>query len=176
MSPKRIGLVGAVLSWVLGGILLLEARLGRAILPWDEPDATTETAALFILFLGFLVFFAGYFAALRQRVERLECRLQMGEAFHAAWDDPSDRAAWTLPEVSAGLQPVLLVIHHLGTGNGVGGWLFLDGKDLAARRLSSIAKVDLLRLDPELTEITDLPVGWKARRDAPGQPWKREQS
>jgi hypothetical protein len=98
MGAKRVCQVLAVLCWVLGGVLFLEAWLGRALLPWEEPDPTTETAALYILSLGLGVWFAGAFAALRQRVERLERRLRQEEAVHAAWDDPLDRAVRASPE------------------------------------------------------------------------------
>ncbi len=95
---------------------------------------------------------------------------------HAAWDSPIDIAALTLPEVAAGQKPALLVIHDLGIGDGLGGWLFLDGLDMAERKLTGIAKVDLLKMDPTLAEITDLPVGWQASRESLGRPWKREKS
>jgi hypothetical protein len=95
---------------------------------------------------------------------------------HAAWDSPIDIAALTLPEVVAGQKPVLLVIHDLGVGEGLGGWLFLDGLDMAGRKPTGIAKVDLLKMDPTLAEVTDLPIGWHASRESPGKPWKRERS
>lgn len=95
---------------------------------------------------------------------------------HGAWDDPVDIAALTLPEVAARKNPVLLVIHDLGVGEGLGGWLFLDGQEMAGRKPTGIAKVDLLRMDSTLAEVTDLPVGWQASREARGKPWKRERS
>jgi hypothetical protein len=76
VRAKRVCQAMGILAWLLGGILLVEACLGRAVLPWEEPDPTTGTASLFVLFLGLLVWFAGDFAALRQRVERLEQRLR----------------------------------------------------------------------------------------------------
>ena len=44
---------------------------------------------------------------------------------HAAWDDLIDIAALAVPEVASGQKPVLLVVHDLGVGDGLGGWLFL---------------------------------------------------
>jgi hypothetical protein len=93
---------------------------------------------------------------------------------HAAWDDPMDIAALTLPEIATGEKPVLHVVHDLGVGDGLGGWLFLDGQDTTGRKPVGIAKVDLLKKDPTLAEVTDLPVGWQASRAEHGQPWKRE--
>src|SRR5262249_10286630 len=99
-----------------------------------------------------------------------------GTPKHAAWDDPVDIAALAVPEVASGQKPALLVAHDLGLGEGLGGWLFLDGDDTAGREPTGIAKVDLLKMDPTLAEVTDLPVGWQARREGPGKPWTRERS
>jgi hypothetical protein len=93
---------------------------------------------------------------------------------HAAWDDPVDIAALTLPEIAAGEQPVLVPTHDLGVGDGLGGWVFLGGQGTAGREPIAIAKVDLLKLNPSLAEVTDLPVGWQASREGPGKPWKRD--
>jgi hypothetical protein len=93
---------------------------------------------------------------------------------HAAWNDAVDIAALTLPEIAAGLQPVLFVTHDLGVGDGLGGWVFLGSDGTVGREPTAIAKVELLKLDPTLAEVTDLPVGWQASREAPGKPWRRE--
>ncbi len=93
---------------------------------------------------------------------------------HAAWDDPVDIAALTLPEIAAGSKPVLPVVHDLGLVDGLGGRLFLNGPELAGSKPTGIAKVDLLKMDATLAEVADLPVGWQASREGPGKPWKRE--
>ncbi|MHB1426737.1 MAG: hypothetical protein ACYC3I_26570 [Gemmataceae bacterium] len=95
---------------------------------------------------------------------------------HAAWDNPVDIAALALLEVASGQKPVIVVVHDLGLVNGLGGWLFLDGEDIAGRKPTGIAKVDLLKMEPTLAEVTDLPIGWQASREAPGKPWTREPS
>jgi hypothetical protein len=92
---------------------------------------------------------------------------------HAAWDDPIDIAALTTPEVARGEKPVLLVIHDIGVGEGLAGWLFLDA-DTTGGEPTGMAKEELLKMDPTLKEVTDLPVGWQARREAPGKEWLRE--
>jgi hypothetical protein len=83
---------------------------------------------------------------------------------------------WRSLKFASGQKPVLLVVHDLGVGDGLGGWLFLDGDEIAGRNPKGIAKVDLLTMDPTLREVTDLPVGWQARREAPGKAWIRERS
>jgi H+/Cl- antiporter ClcA len=74
----RVSRIMACLCFALGGVLLVEACLGHAVLPWEEPDATTGTAALVVLVLGLFVGFAGEFAALRERVDRLEQARRQG--------------------------------------------------------------------------------------------------
>jgi hypothetical protein len=76
MGYIRTCQVGAVLCWLLGIVLHLETRLGRTILPWEGPDATSGTAAGFILFLGVLLWVVADLGALRRRVGHLEQRLR----------------------------------------------------------------------------------------------------
>lgn len=92
------------------------------------------------------------------------------------WDDPLDIAVTTVAEVASGKNPVLVVIRDEGVGGGLGGWQMYDGLNLSGRSPVCVAKPDLIALDPTLSEITDLPVGWEAHRTAPGQPWQRLQS
>ncbi|HKB35115.1 MAG TPA: hypothetical protein VKD72_01590 [Gemmataceae bacterium] len=78
MRAPVVARIMACLCFALGGILLVEACLGRAVLPWEDPDATTGSAALVVLVLGLFVVFAGEFAALRERVDRLEQERRQG--------------------------------------------------------------------------------------------------
>ena len=88
------------------------------------------------------------------------------------WDDPHDVAVTTTQEVIDGKLPVVFVTRDEGVG-GMGGWQFLDAAPLDQREPVCIAKEDLLKLDPTLAEVTDLPVGWFAKRESPGGPWER---
>jgi len=88
------------------------------------------------------------------------------------WDDPRDPVAITVPEVVAGKASIVLVIHDSGHG----GWQFMDGQDVKGRKPAVIPKEQLLRLDPSLAELKDLPVGWRARRASPKDPWIREKN
>ena len=89
------------------------------------------------------------------------------------WDDPDDIAVATTQEVIDGKLPVVFVSRDSGCVDGMGGWQFLDGAPTDDRPPTCVAKEELLRLDPTLAEVTDLPVGWYAEREIKGGPWKR---
>jgi hypothetical protein len=86
------------------------------------------------------------------------------------WNDPLDPVAISLPEIVSGRGEILLVTHDEGHG----GWQFLDGQDVSGKKPEVVPKVELLRLDPTIGEIIDLPVGWKATRKSKGRPWVKE--
>ncbi len=88
------------------------------------------------------------------------------------WDDPLDPVAVTVPDVVAGKTSIVLVIHDSGHG----GWQFMDGQDVKGSKPAVIPKEVLLRLDPSLAELKDLPVGWRARRASSKVPWIREKN
>jgi hypothetical protein len=53
------------------------------------------------------------------------------------------------------------------------GLQFLDAEEIEGREPVAIAKADLLKLDPSLAGVTDLPIGWHAWRESAGSPWER---
>ncbi len=83
--------------------------------------------------------------------------------------DPENLATYTLDRILRGEAPILRVRHDGDDG----AWQFLDDADVdvaSARIVSLHAMVDL---DPSLRDLADLPAGWGAERDAPGDPWRR---
>ena len=86
------------------------------------------------------------------------------------WDHPFNVAVITVNEVISGERDVLLVRHDAGHG----GWQFYDGQDVTARKPAIIRREDILKIDSSLADVTDLPVGWLARRTAKDKPWTRE--
>ena len=88
------------------------------------------------------------------------------------WDDPRDPVAITVPDVIAGKSSIVLVIHDSGHG----GWQFMDGQNVKGLKPTVIPKDEILRLDPSLAALKDLPVGWRARRVSPNDPWVREKN
>ena len=87
------------------------------------------------------------------------------------WNHSFNVAVVTLDEIASGQRDVLLVRHDEGHG----GWQFYDGHDVRGRKPKVIPRDQILKLDGSLAEVTDLPVGWLARRRAKGQAWTREQ-
>jgi hypothetical protein len=71
------------------------------------------------------------------------------------WNDPLDPAVATVPEVIERTRPVLLVTRDAGHG----GWQFMDGSDTTGRKPVIILKEDMLKLDPSISQVLDLPVG-----------------
>jgi hypothetical protein len=85
------------------------------------------------------------------------------------WSDPLDPAVITTASVTSKAKPVLLVIRE----DGHGGWQFMDGGDVTGFKPQVILKDEILKLDPTLKEVTDLPVDWEARRSSASSPWVR---
>jgi hypothetical protein len=86
------------------------------------------------------------------------------------WDHPFNVAVVKVDDVLSGAQPILLVTHD----DGHGGWQVLDGADVSGRKAMVVPKEVILDLDPTISHITDLPVGWRATRSSPGEQWNRE--
>ena len=86
------------------------------------------------------------------------------------WTDPLDPVAITTDLVAAKLKPILLVIHEAGHG----GWQFMDGEDVTGQKPRVMPKDELLKIDPTVNEVTDLPVDWEARRSSPSSQWVRK--
>jgi hypothetical protein len=86
------------------------------------------------------------------------------------WNSPLDPVVVTTESIASGRSAVLLVIHEEGHG----GWQLHDRSEIAGERPHVLPKEGVLRLDPTLAEITDLPVGWKAERARKGAPWIRK--
>ena len=81
-----------------------------------------------------------------------------------------DTAVITTVNVLEGSEAVLVVIHDSDDG----GWQFLCGKPRESSDARVIALEEAVTRDPTLRQLADLPVGWRARRDARGSPWRRE--
>ena len=64
-------------------------------------------------------------------------------------------------------QPILEV-HHVNDGN----WLFLCGKIHDGEDAPCVMLKVIIRLDPSIAQLSDLPLGKLAKRTAPGSPWE----
>lgn len=83
-------------------------------------------------------------------------------------EDPRLGVITTAP-VLAG-APILMVSHDADDG----GWQFLCGttNDPADGRIVHLA--EMVAMDPTVTEVADLPLGWVAFRAKVGGDWTRE--
>jgi len=85
---------------------------------------------------------------------------------------PENTTAFALQDILEKKAPILLVFH-----DAEGDWQFLDGREDPD---AYGAVVGCLRhfydLDPSIGELADLPPGWQAWREAPDQPWQREET
>ncbi|HEX3197180.1 MAG TPA: hypothetical protein VHR39_06435 [Propionibacteriaceae bacterium] len=82
--------------------------------------------------------------------------------------DAPNTASITTCQVLDG-APILLVTHDADDGS----WQFLCGTtdDPADGRVVGLGQ--MCKRDATLTELADLPEGWRASRAAPGLPWQR---
>jgi hypothetical protein len=84
--------------------------------------------------------------------------------------DAPNTAAITTVNVLDRRSPILLVTHDSDDGS----WQFLCGStnDPSDGRVVGLASI--VELDATVTELADLPLGWRAWRDSPQLPWNRE--
>jgi hypothetical protein len=86
------------------------------------------------------------------------------------FEDPRNVATFTVREIVEGASPVLLVNHD----NDDGAWQFLTGSEVSTSDLMIVGLGQMVKLDPSLEQLADLPLGWRAYREGPGKPWNRE--
>ena len=86
--------------------------------------------------------------------------------------DPENVVALTMRDVMEGKTRIVLVTHDEDDGM----WQFLDGRDNPAPADAVLVCLrHVFQLDPSVGELADLPYGWQAWREAPDQPWQREE-
>ena len=86
------------------------------------------------------------------------------------FDQQANVAAVTSRRVMEG-APILLVVHYSDDHS----WAFLDGLEFDMADALLVGMGNMLKLDPTLAGIAELPPGWVARRRAPGEPWAAAQ-
>ncbi len=74
-----------------------------------------------------------------------------------------------LPAKGASPRPILYVIHEPDDHS----WTFLDGDAVTSADAAIVGMGEMLRHDPTIAEIADLPPGWEANRTKVGAPWIR---
>jgi hypothetical protein len=82
--------------------------------------------------------------------------------------DPYNLAAFTTQAVFERGSPILHATHELSDG----AWTFI-GPEGVRDDLLIMCLVHIVELDPTLTEVADLPLGWGAERSSIDGPWRR---
>ncbi len=92
-------------------------------------------------------------------------------SFDDAWpfSDAPNVTTITLRQVIVDRQPILLVTHDSDDGC----WQFLTGGDFIVSDGRVVGLGCMLKHDPSIAELADLPLGWRAWRDRVGDPWTR---
>lgn len=84
--------------------------------------------------------------------------------------DAKNTAVFTTKFVLENNQPILHVSHDAEDG----AWQFHSDDVAQESDARIIALSEALDIDPSIAELSDLPEGWKATRQHPSTPWKRE--
>ena len=86
------------------------------------------------------------------------------------FEDPRNVAVFTSATILDGAD----WIHYVTHDEDDGAWQFHPSTAPTSESDACLVSLDLLvQLDPTLKELSDLPFGWHAWRDAPDEPWKR---
>lgn len=86
------------------------------------------------------------------------------------FNEPKSTPVFTTKHVIYRKLRVLEVVHP-----DAGTWQFLDGYTVRREDGALVSLEYMMGLDPTLSQIADLPLGWKASREAAGFPWTREE-
>ncbi len=84
--------------------------------------------------------------------------------------DPPNVATFTMRQVIHEGQPILLVTHDADDG----AWQFLTGEPPKVSDALIVCLREMVKRDPSLTELADLPAGWRAWRESAEAAWQRE--
>jgi hypothetical protein len=88
-----------------------------------------------------------------------------------AWPfaDPRNVAVFTVRDIMDMRRSILLVHHDAEDG----GWQFLTGEPLEMKDAMLVGLAEVVRLDPTVAALADLPLGWQATRARVGDDWHR---
>ena len=93
----------------------------------------------------------------------------MGAPGSWAFPDRPNLAVVTVVQVLRHGMPVLYVTHDAHDG----GWQFLTGKTVDVEDAMVVGLEEMIRHDPTLTALADLPIGWCAWREGRDAEWQR---
>ena len=84
--------------------------------------------------------------------------------------DPKNVAVLSLRRIVLGHAPILKVTHDEGDGT----WQFLDGGEVDLSQAMLVRLENIVKLDPTVLELAELPFGWRATHGSLKDHWKRE--
>jgi len=88
------------------------------------------------------------------------------------FDFANEAAVFTSTYVTRDGMAILYVVHGFDEEDGED-WEFHCGNgDYSTGKLQLVRLDTILRLDPSIVEVADLPIGFTARRAAVGAPWQ----
>ena len=86
------------------------------------------------------------------------------------FDQPRNCAVITLRPIVFEGAPILHVTHDEDDH----GWQFLGWEDAEVAQGVVVCLAEIVKLDPTVLEVADLPPGWHAWRNSRSSPWTRE--
>ena len=85
------------------------------------------------------------------------------------FEDSPNVAVFTTTAVVKGGMPILRVTHD----DDDGAWQFHTGQNVGAGDAMIVALREIVKLDPSVMALADLPYGWIAVRDTVTSEWRR---
>jgi len=87
------------------------------------------------------------------------------------FDQPRNCITFTMRQVMDGKEPILLVTHDADDH----GWQFIGKTGANMKDAMLVCLETIVRHDPTVLEVADLPPGWEAWREGPGEKWERRE-
>src|SRR3954453_909472 len=84
--------------------------------------------------------------------------------------DPRNVLTFTVRQIAQDGQPILRVTHDSEDG----AWQFLEWGTPRIEDAMVVCLETIIKLDPSVRELADLPFGWRAIRRSRAEPWRRE--
>ena len=88
------------------------------------------------------------------------------------FSDPPNVAVFTVQAVFAGTT-IRLVRHDVDEDE-CECWQFLTGEPISMSDAMLVGLNTIVKVDPTVRDLADLPVGWQAERESIGDPWTRK--
>lgn len=82
--------------------------------------------------------------------------------------DPKNVAVFSTQKIVTKESPILFVSHDSDDG----AWQFQSGNEVAEDEPKVVSLARIIKIDPKIKELADLPLGWVATRADPESPWQ----